>query len=154
MEITVIPHVNAVLNAFTIVLLWLARGYAKSGNEAQHKKAMVGALSLAVMFLVLYTTYHLNGGFAKFGGEGLIRWIYFPILIVHVIGAATIVPLVPLAVVFAVKDQRARHKKTVKWAWPLWFFVSVSGVVVYVMSLHLWPCEGACLLSGYNMPGS
>ena len=98
-------------------------------------------------------TYHFSGGFAKFGGEGLVRWVYFPILTIHVIGAIAIVPLVPMAVIYALKDQRDKHKKIVSYTWPLWFFVAVSGVVVYAMAQHLWPCEGACLLSGINVPG-
>jgi len=153
MEITVIPHINAVLNMLTVVLLWVGRGHAKSDNTEAHKKTMIATLAVSALFLALYTTYHFSGGFAKFGGEGLVRWIYFPILIVHVIGAVAIVPLVPMAVFFALKDQREKHKKTVKWTWPVWFFVAVSGVVVYTMAQHLWPCEGACLLSGINTPG-
>lgn len=152
-DIATIPHVNAVLNALTVVLLWVARSHAKSGNETAHKKTMIVTLALSVLFLALYTTYHFGGGFAKFGGEGLVRWIYFPILIVHVIGAVAILPLVPMAVIYALKGQREKHKATVKWAWPIWFFVAVSGVIVYFMAQHMFPCEGACLLSGINMPG-
>lgn len=154
MDITAIPHINAVLNTLTVVLLLIARNQAKSGNTESHKKTMVVTLAVSALFLALYTTYHFGGGFAKFGGEGLVRWIYFPLLTVHVIGAVAIVPLVPMAVFFALKDQREKHKRTVKWAWPIWFFVALSGVVVYVMSQHLWPCEGACLLSGITMPGN
>ena len=72
---------------------------------------------------------------------------------VHVIGAVAIVPLVPMAVYNAVKDNRETHRKIVRWTWPTWFFVAFSGVVVYVMAQHIWPCEGPCLLSGINMPG-
>lgn len=153
MDIAVIPHINAVLNALTVVLLWVARSQAKAGNTDGHKRAMIATLALSALFLALYVTYHFAGGFAKFGGEGLVRWVYFPILIVHVVGAIAIVPLVPMAVVFALKDARERHKATVRFAWPIWFFVAVSGVVVYVMAQHLFPCEGACLLSGVNVPG-
>lgn len=154
MDITSIPHINAVLNAVTVVLLLVARNYAKSGNADAHKKTMIATLAVSALFLALYTTYHFSGGFAKFGGEGLVRWVYFPILIVHVIGAIAILPLVPMAVVFALKDQRDKHKRTVKWTWPIWFFVAFSGVMVYVMAQHLWPCEGPCLLSGINMPSN
>jgi uncharacterized membrane protein YozB (DUF420 family) len=153
MDITVIPHVNAVLNAITVVLLLIARGHAKSGNTDAHKKTMIATLAVSALFLALYVTYHFGGGFAKFGGEGMIRWVYFPLLITHIIGAVAILPLVPMAVFFALKDRREDHKRIVKWAWPIWFFVAFSGVVVYVMSQHLWPCEGPCLLSGINMPG-
>lgn len=152
-ELTTIPHINAVLNALTIVLLVVARGQAKSGDTAAHKKTMVATLAVSVVFLALYTTYHFNGGLAKFGGEGLVRWIYFSILIVHVVAAAALLPMVPMSVYFAIKDQREKHRRLVKWTWPVWFFVAVSGVVVYTMALHLWPCTGLCLASGINMPG-
>ena len=153
MDITAIPHINAVLNTVTVVLLLVARNFAKSGNASAHKKTMIVTLAVSALFLALYTTYHFSGGFAKFGGEGLVRWVYFPILIVHVIGAVAILPLVPMAVVYAVKDQQDKHKRIVEWTWPIWFFVAFSGVVVYVMAQHLWPCEGPCLLSGITMPG-
>ena len=152
-ELTTIPHINVVLNAVTIVLLVVARGQAKSGDTAAHKKTMVTTLAVSIVFLALYTSYHFGGGFAKFGGEGLVRWIYFPILIVHVVGAVALLPMVPMAVYFAFKDQRDKHKRLVKWTWPVWFFVAVSGVVVYTMALHLWPCTGPCLASGIDMPG-
>lgn len=151
MDITAIPHINAVLNALTVVLLWAGRAHAKAGNTAAHKKTMIATLAVSALFLALYVTYHFGGGFAKFGGEGPVRWIYFPILIIHVLGAVAITPLVPMAVLFALKGKFEAHKKTVKWTWPLWFFVAVSGVVVYVMSQHLWPCTGACL--GGGIPG-
>ncbi|MCW8914935.1 MAG: DUF420 domain-containing protein [Magnetovibrio sp.] len=152
-ELTTIPHINAVLNSITVALLWMARKYAKADNTEAHKKAMIGALSVSVLFMAFYLTYHFNSGLAKFGGEGFIRPIYFTILIIHVVGAVLATPLVPMAVYFAIRDNRPAHKKTVKWAWPIWFFVALSGVVVYVMALQLWPCTGPCLVSGLNVPG-
>ena len=153
-DIATIPHVNVVLNAITVVLLWVARSQAKAGNTEAHKKSMMVNIVLSAVFLALYTTYHFGGGFAKFGGEGAIRWVYFPILIIHVVGALAILPLVPMAIIAGLKNEREKHKRVVKWAWPLWFFVAVTGVVVYAMAFHLFPCEGACLVSGINMPGS
>ena len=153
-ELTTIPHINAGLNALTVMLLFVARRQAKAGDGPAHKKTMITTLGVSVLFLVLYVSYHLGGGFAKFGGEGLIRWVYFPILIVHVIGAVIIVPMVPTAVFFAFKGNIEKHRKVVKWTWPIWFFVAVSGVIVYTMALHLFPCEGACLATGIQMPGT
>lgn len=153
LDISSIPHINAVLNAVTVVLLWTARRHVKAGNIAAHKKTMIAALSVSMVFLGFYLVYHFNSGLAKFGGEGFIRPVYFTILIIHVLGAVAIVPLVPFAVYHAVKDNRATHKRIVKWAWPVWFFVAVSGVLVYVMAVHLWPCTGLCLASGLNLPG-
>jgi putative membrane protein len=151
-EITTIPHINAVLNGATVVLLWMARSHVKAGNTTAHKKTMIAALAVSLIFMGFYLTYHFNSGLARFGGEGFIRPVYFTILIVHVLGAIAIVPLVPMAVFHAVKDNRDTHKRIVKWAWPIWFFVAVSGVMVYAMALHLWPCTGPCLASGLGMP--
>ena len=152
-DITTIPHINAVLNTATVALLWIARSHVKAGNTDAHKKTMIAALAVSLVFLGFYLVYHFNSGLAKFGGEGIIRPIYFTILIVHVIGAVAIVPLVPMAVYHAVKDNRETHKRIVKWTWPIWFYVAFSGVVIYIMALHLWPCTGACLASGLNLPG-
>ncbi len=152
-ELTTIPHINAVINSATVILLWLARGHAKAGDTEAHKKTMIAALGLSVVFMAFYLTYHFNSGLAKFGGEGFIRPVYFTILIIHVVGAVIATPLVPMAVYFAIRDKRPAHKKTVKWAWPVWFFVALSGVVVYVMALQLWPCTGPCLVSGISTTG-
>lgn len=143
MEIADLPHVTAALNAAAAVLL--AKGYAhiKRGNKQKHRAAMVSALLVSVLFLVVYTYYHLNGGFAKFGGEGIVRPIYFGILILHVIGAVILTPLVPLLVFRAFKGNFEGHRKIARFTWPLWMAVSVSGVVVYVMAIHLFPTTGA-----------
>ncbi|MCK5444636.1 MAG: DUF420 domain-containing protein [Rhodospirillaceae bacterium] len=146
-DITIIPHINAVINVATLFLLIVARVAIKSGNELTHRKAMIGALTLAVLFLIFYIIYHMNSGLAKFGGEGIVRTIYFTILIVHVVGAASIMVLVPMAAWRGFKawndpDARPKHKKIARWAWPVWTFVAGSGFVVYVMALHIWPYQG------------
>lgn len=147
-ELSTIPHINAVINSATVVVLLMARSYAKSGNEGAHKKAMITALSLSILFLGFYLTYHFNSQLAKFGGEGIIRPIYFTLLIVHVLGAVAIVPLVPLAAWRGIKgydgdmEARKKHKKIVKLTWPLWTFVALSGTLVYIMAIHLWPYQG------------
>lgn len=153
-ELANIPHINVVLNALTVVLLVVARTHAQSGNTEAHKKTMIMTLGVSVLFLILYATYHFGGGFAKFGGEGAIRWVYFPILIIHVIGAIALLPLVPMAVFYALKGQFDKHRRIVKITWPIWFFVAVSGIVVYVMALHLFPCEGPCLATAIKIPGT
>ncbi|MCK5166207.1 MAG: DUF420 domain-containing protein [Rhodospirillaceae bacterium] len=146
-ELSTIPHINAVINAATVIVLIAARIFAKSGNEGAHKKAMMTALSLSALFLVFYLTYHFNSQLAKFGGEGIIRPIYFTLLIIHVLGAVIMVPLVPLATWRGIKayagdaTQRAKHKKLVRIAWPLWFFVALSGTIVYIMAIQIWPYQ-------------
>ena len=147
-ELSTIPHINAVINALTVVVLLAARSFAKSGNEDAHKKAMMIAFSLSALFLGFYLTYHFNSQLAKFGGEGFIRPVYFTLLIIHVIGAALIVPLVPIAAYRGLKayagdvTMREKHKKIVSFTWPLWTFVAFSGTIIYVMSFHIWPYQG------------
>jgi putative membrane protein len=88
---------------------------------------------------VTYLIYHFNSGLARFGGEGVIRPIYFSLLIAHVIGAIIITPLVPITLYRALTGQFARHRQLARWTWPLWMYVAISGVVVYVMTIHLYP---------------
>ena len=147
-ELSDIPHINAVINAATVIMLIAAKMFINSGNEGAHRKAMMTALALSALFLAFYLTYHFNSQLAKFGGEGIIRPIYFTLLIIHVMGAATMVPLVPLTAWRGIKAyagdsaQRAKHKKLARIAWPLWTFVALSGAVVYMMAIHIWPHNG------------
>ncbi len=138
-EITDLPHINAVLNGATIVFLAAGLAYIRTGRRAEHRACMIGALSVSVAFLVVYLIYHFNAGLAKFGGEGMVRPIYFAILITHIAIAVAIVPLVPITVYRALKGRFERHKRIARWTWPLWMFVAVSGLVVYVMAIHLYP---------------
>ena len=139
LDIQDFPHVIAALNAATVVALSFGFFFIRSGDKTRHRAAMLTALGLSIVFLIFYVIYKANSGFAKFGGEGLIRPIYFTILIVHVAGAISLVPLVPRVVFLAVKGRFDAHRRLVRWTWPLWMFVGVSGVVVYVMTTHLYP---------------
>ena len=132
-------HVNAALNAVSVVFLLIAYRYIRAGDRERHRLNMLIAVGVSALFLVSYVIYKANSGFAKFGGEGIIRPIYFTILIVHVIGAAALVPLVPWTLVRALKGNFEKHRKVARWTWPLWMYVGVSGVVVYVMAVHLYP---------------
>lgn len=139
LEITDLPHVNATLNGATILFLAGGLYFILNGERERHRACMIAALVVSVAFLASYLTYHFNSGLAKFGGEGLIRPIYFTILIIHILVAAVITPLVPLTAYWALTEQFARHKRIARWTWPLWMFVAVSGIVVYVMAIHLYP---------------
>ena len=141
-EITQLPHVLAVINCMTVVLLLAGYSYIRCGDIKSHRACMLASVGMAVLFLVIYTYYHLNAGLAKFGGEGVIRPIYFTILILHVIGAITLVPMVPLTLSRALRERFDAHKLVARWTWPLWMYVSVSGVVVYVMAIHIYPYSG------------
>ena len=141
-EITQLPHALAVINCMTVVLLLVGYGYIRSGDIKRHRACMLASVGMAVLFLVIYTYYHVNAGLAKFGGEGVIRPVYFTILILHVIGAITLVPMVPLTLLRALRERFDAHKRLARWTWPLWMYVSVSGVVVYVMAIHIYPYAG------------
>jgi uncharacterized membrane protein YozB (DUF420 family) len=139
LAISDLPHVNAALNAVSIVFLSFGYYYIRQGDRQRHRLAMIGAAVVSVAFLVTYLIYHFNSGLARFGGEGVIRPIYFSLLIAHVIGAIIITPLVPITLYRALTGQFARHRQLARWTWPLWMYVAISGVVVYVMTIHLYP---------------
>lgn len=139
MEINDLPHVMAAFNSLSVVLLGSGYYFIRRGRWRRHRACMIAALTASAAFLVFYVIYKANSGFARFGGEGLVRPVYFSILAVHIVGAVAIVPLVPLTVWRALKGQLERHRKIARWTWPLWVYVGVSGVVVYVMAVHLYP---------------
>ncbi|MCP4937214.1 MAG: DUF420 domain-containing protein [bacterium] len=134
-----LPHVLATMNILTIASLIGGYLAVRDGREHEHEIYMKTALLLGCLFLAVYAYYKLNSGFAKFGGVGMIRPIYFSILFTHVMMAAISLLLVPLAVMRALRRQYAQHKKIVRWALPIWLFVAISGVVVYIMTVHIYP---------------
>lgn len=135
-------HTNALFNAISVVFLSFGYYFIKTGDWRKHRAMMVSALISSSLFLVSYVIYKLNAGFAKFGGDGVVRYVYFTILFVHVLGAIAIVPLVPITVLRAFRERFDAHKKIARITWPLWMYVGISGVVVYVMAVHLYPYQG------------
>ena len=139
LDIQNFPHVIAALNAASVVALSFGFAYIRSGDKTRHRAAMITALGLSGVFLIFYVIYKANSGFAKFGGEGLIRPVYFTILFIHVVGAIALVGLVPRVLYLAIRGRFDSHRRIARWTWPLWMFVGISGVVVYVMAVHLYP---------------
>ena len=139
MEIQDLPHIIAGLNGASVIALSSGFYFIRRRDKVRHRASMITALALSALFLVFYVIYKANSGFAKFGGEGVIRPVYFTILIVHIIGAVTLVPMVPRTVYLALKERFDTHKRWARWTWPLWMYVGLSGVVVYVMAVHLYP---------------
>ena len=137
-----LPHVNAALNLISAVFLALGLRYILRGDRRKHRAMMLSAVVVSAAFLVTYLIYHFNSGLAKFGGEGIIRPIYFGILIAHVIGAVAITPLVPITLYRALSGQFDRHRKIARWTGPLWMYVAISGVVVYAMTTYMFPYAG------------
>ncbi len=138
-EIQDLTHVNATLNGISVLFLLAGYRYIRAGERERHRFCMLMAIIVSGLFLITYVTYKANSGFARFGGEGWIRPVYFSILALHVIGAALLVPLVPWTLVRALKGRFDKHKKLARITWPLWIYVGISGVVIYVMAVHLYP---------------
>lgn len=138
-----LPHVLAVINAATIATLLYGYAQIREGKRDVHRKAMIAAAVLGVAFLAIYFYYHASAGLAKFGGEGVIRPIYFTLLAIHVLMAVVAAVMAPAAIILALKERFATHKRLARWALPVWLFVSASGLVVYAMAVHLYPYHGA-----------
>lgn len=133
LDVSFLPHLNAVLNSATSIMLIFGFVMIKRGQKDFHRMAMMTAFTLSTIFLLSYVIYHNNAESTSFGGEGLIRYFYFGLLISHIILATVVVPFVLLAVYFAWTKQFDRHKKIVKWTFPIWTYVAISGVLVYIM---------------------
>ncbi|HEY9220997.1 MAG TPA: DUF420 domain-containing protein [Lutibacter sp.] len=128
-----LPPIYATLNAFTAVLLLAAFWAIKNKKIALHEKLMKTAIIFSVLFLVLYVAYHMTSDSTKFGGEGTIKTVYFVILITHIILSVAVIPFVLITYVRAITNQVALHKKIARFTFPLWLYVAVTGVIVYVM---------------------
>lgn len=133
LNVSFLPHLNAVLNSATAISLVAGYYFIKKRMIKYHTTAMIAAFVLSSIFLICYVIYHYQAPATKFLGEGLIRGVYFIILITHIILAVVIVPLVLLSIYFAASKQFAKHRKITKWTFPIWLYVAVSGVVVYLM---------------------
>lgn len=128
-----LPPIYATTNGITAVILVLAVIAIKQGNRKLHERLMTSAIALSVAFLVMYVAYHMTSDSTKFGGEGTIRYVYFFILLTHIILSIAIIPLVLITYVRALAQRFDRHKKIAKITFPLWLYVAVTGVVVYLM---------------------
>jgi len=129
----ILPHVNAVINSITAILLIAGFVFVKNKNIIAHRRAMTAAFVLGSLFLVGYVLYHLSNESTPFGGEGLIRPVYYFLLISHIVLSIVVVWFVLRAIYFAYSNQIAEHKKVVKWAFPIWLYVSITGVIVYLL---------------------
>ena len=131
------PAVNATLNATSAVLLVSGYRFIRHQRIAAHKRCMLAACAVSVVFLISYVLYHAQVGSVPFGHHGWIRPVYFSILISHTVLAMAIVPLVIRTVCLALHDRVQQHRRLARVTLPLWLYVCVTGVVVYVMLYHL-----------------
>ena len=134
-----LPTENAFLNATSGILIVAGFVLIMRRRVAAHRACMIAAVITSVLFLISYLTYHYYHGVTRFAGTGIARPIYFSILITHTFLAAVIVPFVAVTLARGLKGQFARHMKVAKWTFPMWLYVSVTGVVVYLMLYHLFP---------------
>jgi len=137
--ISYLPHVNACLNGTSAVLLFTGYTFIRSRNVAAHRACQLAALGVSLLFLASYLTYHYNHGATRFQGAGIVRPIYFTILTTHTILAIVIVPLVILTFYRALRNDFARHRRIARITLPLWLYVCVSGVIVYLMLYQIYP---------------
>ncbi|MEZ4968698.1 MAG: DUF420 domain-containing protein [Flavobacteriaceae bacterium] len=128
-----LPPIYATINGLTAVLLVVAVLAVKNGKLELHQKIMTACIVLSLTFLVMYVAYHMTSDSTSFGGEGIVRYIYFFILITHIILSIVIIPLVLRTYAKAYLKNYAAHRKLAKITFPLWLYVAVTGVVVYVM---------------------
>lgn len=129
----VLPHVIGAINSLTALFLIAGFYFIKQKNVTAHRLAMTGAFLLGAVFLVCYILYHISNESTPFGGQGVIRPVYYFLLISHITLSIVVVWFVLRAVYFGYTNQIVAHKKAVKWALPIWLYVSISGVVVYLM---------------------
>ena len=137
MTVNDLPHLNAALNALAGTLLTIGYFLIRAGRIQAHKRCMISAFVVSALFLASYVTYHANVGSRPFPGTGLVRTIYFTILIPHVILAAAVLPLALVTLRRGWIRDDARHRRIARWTLPIWLYVSVTGVIVYVMLYHL-----------------
>jgi uncharacterized membrane protein YozB (DUF420 family) len=137
-QYAIYPVIDAALNGTSAVLLLVGRSYIKRGRMAAHRAVMITALISSTLFLASYLYYHYHVGSVHFQGRGWSRPVYFAILISHTILAVAIVPLVIITLSRALRERFDRHRKIARWTFPLWLYVSVTGVVIYVMLYHLF----------------
>ena len=139
MNISDLPAVNACLNSTSAVLLTIGYTLIKRGRQNAHRNCMIGALISSTLFLACYLTYHAYAGGTRFQNPQWFRPIYLAILLTHTLLAAAVVPLVFLTLTPALRQRWDRHKRIARWTWPVWMYVSITGVVIYLLLYQIFP---------------
>ncbi len=137
--ISYLPHLNACLNATSAVLLLSGYSFIRARNVAAHRACQIAALVVSLLFLTSYLIYHYNHGSTRFQGTGVVRPIYFTILLTHTILAVVIVPLVAMTFYRALRNDFGRHRRIARITLPLWLYVSITGLIFYFMLYQIYP---------------
>jgi len=136
-----LSHAIGLINTLTTFALILGLFFIKTGKIEAHRRMMTISFALGGLFLICYVTYHLTNPANRFSGEGFVRYVYLFLLISHVLLSLVVLPLVLRAMFYAVTGQFARHKRVVRFAYPIWLYVSVTGVAVYLLLYQLFPAK-------------
>lgn len=138
-DFSFLPPIHASLNAISAVILVVALYYIKNGQVEKHRKAIYAAMVCSGLFLVSYVLYHFTTPETRYGGEGIMRTLYFILLITHVVLAAVVLPFILFTFNRAFTGQYERHKKMARWVYPLWLYVAVTGPICYLMLRPYYP---------------
>ena len=138
MGIADLPAMNATLNGVASTFLIAGYVFIRNGRRDAHRLCMLSALTTSALFLVSYVVYHANAGSVRFQGTGVIRAVYFAVLVPHIILATTILPLALITTARGLRGDFVRHVRIARWTLPVWLYVSVTGVIVYVMLYQLY----------------
>lgn len=138
MSMSDLPAVNACLNSLSTILLTTGFVFIKRKNEKAHRNCMIAALATSALFLASYLYYHYHAGRTVFP-ENWFRPIYLAILLTHTVLAVVIVPLIIAAVIQAIRGRFESHKRITRWTWPMWMYVSVTGVLIYLLLYRIFP---------------
>jgi len=137
-DYNIFPVLNASLNGASAVLIAGGRALIRRQNVRLHRACMIAAVATSSLFLASYLYYHAHVHSVHFPGQGWVRPVYFTILISHTLLAATVIPLVVLSLNYALRGRFDRHRRIVRWTYPVWLYVSITGVVVYVMLYQIY----------------
>ena len=137
-DYSIFPALNAGLNGASAIMITTGRIFIRRQKVRLHRACMITAVVTSSLFLISYLYYHAHVGSVHFPGQGWVRPVYFTILISHTLLAAAVVPLVLISLYYALREKFDRHRRIVRWAFPVWLYVSVTGVVVYVMLYQIY----------------
>ncbi|HEY6270409.1 MAG TPA: DUF420 domain-containing protein [Terriglobales bacterium] len=137
-DLSIFPALNATLNGASAVLIATGRVLIRRKQVRRHRACMIAAVTTSTLFLASYLYYHAHVGSVHFPGQGWIRVVYFALLISHTLLAATVVPLVLLTLTAALRGRFDRHRRIARWTYPIWLYVSVTGVLVYLMLYQIY----------------
>lgn len=137
--LAILPHVNAVLNSIATVLLLIGFVLIRSGQRDLHRKVMITTIIVSAVFLVCYLIYHFTAPVFVYRGPDWSRPLYYTMLISHVILAVIVTPMVAVTAWRSLHGQFEKHRKIARWTWPIWLYVTASGVLIYVVLYHMFP---------------